>query len=292
MYPIIDGDILVYRCGFAAEHTEYILTDYRDNEKHRFRYKKEANAYLAANQEDSYFLQTETIVEPMEFALQNVKVTLEKIMELAKAEPNKYEIWLSGPTNYRDQLATTRVYKGNRDPEHKPTWYQEIKDYLVNYHNAKFSEGCEADDMLAIRANEIRKTVTQEDTIVIVSTDKDLDQVPGVHINWVKEEIYYISKEEASRFYWEQVISGDPSDNIQGIPGMGPVKAKQYLDKYDPAEWEWAVEQLYIDHYLHNPTSVFEEHKMLIKIGLLKEDAQVNHESTTTQEENDVSTGC
>src|SRR5574343_1568457 len=74
-----------------------------------------------------------------------------------------------------------------------------------------------------------------EDTI-IVTLDKDLDMIPGLHYNWVKNTIYDVNEDEALRFFYKQLLIGDTSDNIVGIRGIGPVKAKTLIDHLETEE--------------------------------------------------------
>ena len=105
--------------------------------------------------------------------------------------------------------------------------------------------------------------------MVIVSTDKELDQIPGVHYNWVKDEIYKIDSFNASRNMWMRVLSGDSTANIQGIPGMGPKKADKYFDQFEPHEWEGAVLEMFVQTYPLG-MNVFDEHVSLVKLGAPK----------------------
>ena len=130
------------------------------------------------------------------------------------------EIFLSGRSNFRDNIATIKVYKGNRDPLHKPHWYDEIKEYLRSVWKAEAEEHLEADDILA---------KLQGNNTCIVTTDKDLDQIAGWHYNWVKDILYEVSTEQAVHSKYIQILTGDSTDNIEGIPGMGPVGAEERL---------------------------------------------------------------
>ena len=80
--------------------------------------------------------------------------------------------------------------------------------------------GMEADDYLGIHQN--------KDTI-ICSIDKDLLQVSGRHYNFVKKEFYEIEELEGLRKFYKQLLTGDTSDHIKGIEGIGPVKAEKAL---------------------------------------------------------------
>jgi 5'-3' exonuclease len=81
----------------------------------------------------------------------------------------------------------------------------------------------EADDYLGIN---------QHESSIICSIDKDLLQVPGKHYNIVKKEFYEIDEETGFRNFYTQLLTGDTSDNIKGIAGIGPVKAKKALTGY------------------------------------------------------------
>ena len=132
MIALIDGDILVYQCGFASD------SQARKNELFEGH-------------------------EPLEYALQNVKKSIEDIMQVTEADT--YELYLTGQDNYRTTMYPD--YKGNRDPNHKPHWYHEIKEYLIEVKGAITVDGMEADDILGIR----QVTELDEHT-VICSKDK------------------------------------------------------------------------------------------------------------------------
>jgi 5'-3' exonuclease len=65
---------------------------------------------------------------------------------------------------------------------------------------------------------------------VLCSTDKDLNMIPGKHFNFVTGELYTINEAQALRNFYGQLLSGDPTDNIEGIPGIGPAKADKLLN--------------------------------------------------------------
>jgi 5'-3' exonuclease len=89
---------------------------------------------------------------------------------------------------------------------------------------ADMSAGQEADDSIAIEATKLG------DNGVIVSLDKDLDQVQGWHYNFVKKEAYYISEAEGLLRLYMQILTGDSADNIIGLRGIGNVKSKKMLE--------------------------------------------------------------
>ena len=249
MQVLIDGDIILYRCGFAAQSKEYNLSiPLFEGEVPKFRYKKDMMDWLKkqGKEKSEYNVTVDTIIEPVENALNNVKTVLTEIKSFLS---NRFgdvemEIFLSGKTNFRNELATIKVYKGNRDPLHKPHWYDEIKKYLKDVWDAQEVENLEADDVLA----DIQHDAPQSESSCIVSTDKDLDQIAGWHYNWVKDQLYEVSVEQGIHCKYMQILTGDSTDNIEGIPGVGPVGAEKCL------EWCESIddyEQAIADQYEH-----------------------------------------
>jgi 5'-3' exonuclease len=80
---------------------------------------------------------------------------------------------------------------------------------------------------------------------IICTIDKDLDQIPGQHYNFVRKEKYNVSEDEGNRFFFYQLLVGDPTDGIKGVPGIGPKKATRLLDSTPPDEWLDRIRDLY-----------------------------------------------
>lgn len=142
---------------------------------------------------------------------------------LIEDEP-EYRVFLTGKgsSNFRHEYAVTAGYKENRKDKEKPEHLAVIRQHLIDEWEAVVSDGEEADDLIAIAA-------TNNPDSVIVSIDKDFDQVPGKHYNPNTGKLYDVSEEDAVRFLYEQILTGDRADNIMGIKGVGPVKAKKAL---------------------------------------------------------------
>jgi DNA polymerase-1 len=147
----------------------------------------------------------------------------DKIVEdiLGETDSDSYEVWISGDNNFRYQVYPE--YKINRHGARRPKWEHEVKDYLVRVWDSQVSNGCEADDMMGVRQCE------NTDETIICTIDKDLDMIPGWHWNFVKKIKYYVTDEEAIRFFYYQMLVGDPTDGIKGVPGIGKVKAEKLL---------------------------------------------------------------
>jgi 5'-3' exonuclease len=135
-------------------------------------------------------------------------------------EPD-YRVFLTGKGNFRNDIAVTAPYKGNRKEKEKPVHLEAIRQYLVENWNATVSEDQEADDDIAIAAD--------ADSI-IVSLDKDFKQVPCRHYNFNKQELTEVTEAEGLLFFYQQIIMGDRADNIIGVHGIGEKKSFKLLD--------------------------------------------------------------
>ena len=162
------------------------------------------------------------------FASEDVeeKYCLARVTELiheivyTELQCDDYKAYITGKGNFRYDIAVTEPYKGNRKDAKRPVHYEAIRNHLQRL-GAELVEGQEADDAVAIEAS--------TNGGWIVSIDKDLDQVPGWHYNFVKKEEYYVEEFEGLKNFYSQILTGDRIDNIIGLKGIGPVKAAKIL---------------------------------------------------------------
>lgn len=230
---LIDGDVLRYRCGFAAQNNYYDVYDESILDLgpiRTFTHKRAANAWI--NKEEGYLIEHRIEAEPIDFALHSVKVQIHKILSATEAE--EAQVFLTGEGNFRDTIATILPYKGNRDPEHKPIHYDNITTYLLDQWDATIVNDMEADDALGIIQYETfldcMRGIQDNLNTIICTIDKDLDMIPGWHYNFVTQDKYLVSEQEAIKSFYTQLLTGDRTDNIQGIPGIGPKKAAHILE--------------------------------------------------------------
>jgi len=227
---LLDGDIVVFRCGFAAERNLWHLHIPKDDYTQAFEYKRDAMAELDKRlpgkysrvEDEDYKLWPEKNLEPLEHALQNVRTLIKRIMESCQLNEWELKVFLSHGTTFRHRFATTRPYKGNRKVEHRPTYEREIKAYINANYDCYVAVDEEADDLMAIEA-------TKDPEAIIITLDKDLDQVPGPKYNWVKDVHYEVTDKQAEYNFVMQLLTGDTTDNIPGLPGIGPGKAAKAL---------------------------------------------------------------
>ena len=137
-------------------------------------------------------------------------------------EAETYQGYLTGKDNFRNDIAKTAPYKGNRTAP-KPKHLQLSRDYLASAWDFQISVGQEADDSISI------EHVARNYESIIASIDKDFLQLRGNHWNFVKKEMTFVTDEEALLNFYRQVLTGDRVDNIIGLKGIGPVKADKIL---------------------------------------------------------------
>lgn len=242
LHLIIDADPIVYRCGFSSETPTYQVV-YDDGEGHiseiHFSPKPGLGAaklrdnWLNTNPPEYEILDSVKVSIPgtEEEAIAAVRTQLFSIEKSCKeyyriSEFSKISTILSGPGNFRDSIATVFPYKGNRDSSHKPYWYQSIRNYLSGEWGARIVHGREADDECSILARRDRDANTD---YCIATIDKDLDQIPGKHYNYLKLVHHRQSVDDASRWFWQQCLSGDATDGVPGCYKLGPVGAERLI---------------------------------------------------------------
>lgn len=131
-------------------------------------------------------------------------------------------------------------YKSNRKGR-KPVGYSAVKEWAIATYPSFIKEPLEADDCLGILATKFKgKTI-------IVSMDKDLATIPGKFFRLSPSgdhQMLDITEKDAERNFLMQSLTGDASDGYPGLPGVGPKKAEELLNKHG-AVWK-TVEDAYV----------------------------------------------
>ena len=207
MRALVDADILLYEVGHAAE------VGWKSGDLPSF-----------------------------DYVLEILNQRLDRIVWGSGAD--NFTLFITEGKTFRYDLAKKKPYKGNRKSE-KPYHFNNLKVYMRDVLDAEIVSYIEADDAMAIAQI---KSKNPEDTI-IVSRDKDLKQVPGYFYSWemgaqpefgpeliTKEgDGLSLSKKRDKiigtglPFFYSQVLTGDVSDNIPGLPGCGAVAAMNIL---------------------------------------------------------------
>lgn len=131
-------------------------------------------------------------------------------------------LFLTGTNNFRKGILPT--YKANRTGSRRPMILSGLRKWMLENTRCFLEDILEGDDLIGIHA-----TMPHEGERVIYSADKDLKTVPGLHWDEDDGEVVEVSQEDADMFFYEQILTGDPTDNYKGCPGVGPVAARDLL---------------------------------------------------------------
>lgn len=155
--------------------------------------------------------------------LWRLRELVDRIIQESEATESMIFITSTDKSNFRFELFPE--YKANRKDKPKPKHYDFIRQTLFDEYFAVLVKDEEADDALA------KWLIQLGDKGIICSIDKDLDQIPGWHYNFVKQRKYQISEIEGWRCFYTQCLVGDKAvDNIDGCPKIGKVKANRMLE--------------------------------------------------------------
>jgi 5'-3' exonuclease len=218
---LVDGDIIVYRVAFACQKTLYHVKDITT-----FTGKTALNTFMKENglKEEELEYVTEIVTEPIEIVRHTLNAVLENILTML--QDREAHTFLTGGTTFRHEIYP--AYKGGRGV--RPVLYQAVRDMLVQEWDAVICGGIEADDMLGkLQANDPENSI-------IATIDKDLDTIIGWHYNFVTQDKYFVSPDQAEVCFYTQMLTGDDSDNVCGIRGIGPAKAKKILQDKNPKD--------------------------------------------------------
>ena len=223
LVPLIDADSLLYKAGFASQHK-------------RFRFHSDSaitelysNTTIKAKKEtegQEGYIEEYTDVESVGLAINNLSVSVQVILNSLEDlnfnidEPIVYVAGI-GVSNFRDDIATTQPYKGNRlwrydnngeihycvsrtlaecfdemsskvdkviaskfkKPAGKPYHYEALRQWLVHAYNTLEIRDVEVDDAIGL---------AQCKNTILCHLDKDLWQVPGHHWDYGKQKYLYV----------------------------------------------------------------------------------------------------
>lgn len=207
-YMLLDGDILVYHCTTSG------LVETRNN-----------------HDEYAWTLDGEACKEA-------IRERVDGLISWMKAK--QHVIAFGGRDNFRKQFL--KSYKAHR-ARRKPLGYFDMVEWVCEQWNGVRWPRCEADDVLGWHAT--CPKINAKFTPVIVSDDKDMDTIPGLHmclkkpVNEDRQGVYLVTEQEADANHLVQALSGDSGDGYHGLKGIGPVKARAILSqKSQPGWWE------------------------------------------------------
>lgn len=232
MKALIDADILVYEIANCGQYTdpesgELIVREFD---------------YVAGLLDDKV-REIEALVWATEPSVLYLTGDRKLIKSINKKKKYQGEPLIEFKPNFRFETAKKKEYKAGRKPD-KPFHYANIREYMLANYECVIAEGMEADDMICVEL--IRNG--DELSVICCSRDKDLRMVPGMHFGWEcgrqpqfgPQRVEFLGelrlskdrkvvKGEGIKFFYSQLITGDGTDNIPGLPGGGPVLAFKSL---------------------------------------------------------------
>lgn len=234
---VIDVDPLIFRSGFAGTERWYEVKT-KDGKTHKIQYKAD---FPDEDEIESYEAKQKSA--PINHVIYNLKMLYKKHIPSKLPSCDRFVGYITGDDNFRYQIYPD--YKCSRTTALRPEHLNEMRKYCVETLGCKVINDIEADDAVAIVCTQKHKQS------VLIAVDKDLLQVPGYHFNPVKEEKLVITPEEGTKFLFQQVIAGDPTDDIPGIAGMGMKKAAKALEGCNSAEMMYnRALEIYQEHGL------------------------------------------
>jgi len=248
---IVDADSLVYKAGWSVEKRYYVLEETGE----RFKSKSEATSALMENGREGevpLLLMKSEVTGPESHAARCLDLLYKSVLEPFSCTP--FVSYLTGSNNFRNYIAETLPYKGNRASTAKPYYYEFLRDAICNRFNGTVVDGIEADDRIAIEAS-------ANEGCVIAGIDKDLLQIPGVHYNYDKGTLIEVDEITGWYNFFTQVLVGDASDNIPGVAGIGPKKAANTLEPVRNSVYDMYITcyNIYSETYGNNEGSRFNE---------------------------------
>jgi hypothetical protein len=252
LLPLGDGDIIAYEAAFAGQ--------FKDDET------------------------GETTILPFSVVRDKIEKRVYDIMDTLETHLQPI-MFLTGEGNFREAIAKKRGYKANRKDVEKPYHLTNARNYITARYNTVISVGCEADDMICVSQNRYNKLFAAGKSkvqSVICTRDKDLRQCEGYHYGWEMHNqpeypLRWVDKigslkatyiegvsEKTGRptrrfkeltgtglkWLYAQMLVGDKTDNIPGLPRFGGGKAYELLNDCETErELQEKVVEVYKDVY-------------------------------------------
>ena len=249
---LIDADIIMYRAAMTAEYTVYMDPV---NAGFAWRLKK------LVPEECRDRLISLTVVEDVVKAVEAFRGMLSAA--IAATNATHVILFLSPDATFRHRAAKTLPYKGNRAERAQPMYKTFIRKMMMENYGAIVCDDIEADDALGIMQTHFKETGVSS---VICSDDKDLKMIPGDHYNIRTHEQELISIKEGNRKFALQLLTGDSTDNIQGLTRVGPKTAEKILKDVEPADRVKVIMGKYTKQFKEKGKARFKENVTLLRI--------------------------
>lgn len=255
----IEADEVLYRAAFAVETKGYKITLNGGSVKDlgsKYTKTKIKKMMLTKDKvlDVDYTLEVYPVVEPVSYCLRILKNTLTR---LSKYGDLRLFLTSGDKSNFRFKSAVTEGPKGmgyKAGRPSRPVHYEAAREYLLN-QGAEEVFGYEADD--ALRMYQTKDTIA-------CHIDKDINMVVGKHLDWVKMKFYDVPEGLGTvtindkgkaigrglKYFYHQLLTGDATDNILGIKGIGDKTAYTILEGIETEqECLRGVVNIYANHY-------------------------------------------
>lgn len=230
---LIDADTLAWTSALAAQQEVPVMP-------REFYSELEWDAIVTNPTYDEESMTYKQI--DLDIAMQLAKEKLNRIYELSGCRACEMH-FSGGRDNFRYMIFPE--YKANRKAMVIPDGLYDLKLKLCEEFNGTIHTQWEADDWVVYA---IKK---YSEKYVLCAVDKDvLNSVAGRHFNYYEsgvfgKDMHYIETAEEIAKVWPylQCITGDTSDGITGVKGLGPKKAMNFLSYTASHEelWEGVV---------------------------------------------------
>jgi hypothetical protein len=155
----------------------------------------------------------------MQYSIDNFVKSIFEVLEATH-----YIGALSSNPTFRHDVYRYAKYKGTRGQEHDAIkrWKPFINNHLREDWGFVSIKALEADDIVGYHS--------YNDALgerIVCSPDKDLAQLPGKLYNYQTGVMTTIDNQSAEENHRVLMVCGDITDNIKGIPGLGPAKLKK-----------------------------------------------------------------
>lgn len=137
------------------------------------------------------------------------------------------------------RYAVLPSYKNNRTNKKpgsgRPLLWEHLRSYFQQTYETVMRPSLEGDDVLGILLTSAKLYPGEK---IVVSIDKDMGTLPGLHCNHTKDETAFgwpttvVTPAAADYFHLWQTLTGDTTDGYPGCPGVGKVGAGKILDPH------------------------------------------------------------
>lgn len=283
---IIDLDIPIYKAAAIGQKTHYTLYNESKEVEAEFtssrlmkEYIKEREDFLGIDTSE-WTHTTEVRYKDVEECYKILDNTIKTCFKITKTKQALFSI--DGEGNFRDSVAVTKVYKGNRTGE-RPIYLQQVKEYAKKKYSPVIANGIESDDQISIWLYKDYLKAGGDPSkckLIMVDFEKDCRTTCGWHIDYYKDDSpVWVSELEANRWLFTQTLAGDSCDNYAGCSKIGMVKAKQALeDATSTQEIIKSAAGLYIERHPENARELLTENlrlAMMLREGDPEEDWKV-----------------